>query len=241
MRVPSAQSLISKWTQGCSGASEGCEYRHVDSCPWPSQMALHMLYVHVVIDVARNPCLGIWWLLTGLYCSRCLWSSTAVNRGWSTLMLTNCKSPNPPLPFSFNPKQRPNSGSQSVLKASGKWLKRGLLPDESVFLCHEMSGVFNYTLTWFCPLLLLRFSWNLPDCSFLWLLINRMPIMLFLSLSIYMSIVMWETLRGMGEPGAFPCSLLCQVDNSFDPGTLTISTCPGCFKVHFAKQRKISK
>lgn len=39
-----------------------------------------------------------------------------------------------------------------------------------------------------------------------------------------MSIVMWETLRGMGEPGAFPCPLLCQVDNSFDPRILTTST-----------------
>lgn len=39
-----------------------------------------------------------------------------------------------------------------------------------------------------------------------------------------MSIVMWETLRGMGEPGAFPCPLLCQVDNSFDPWILTMNT-----------------
>lgn len=57
-----------------------------------------------------------------------------------------------------------------------------------------------------------------------------------------MSIVMWETLRGMGEPGAFPCSLLCQVDNSFDPWTLTTSTDAhlslSCIKVHFPKKRK---
>lgn len=57
-----------------------------------------------------------------------------------------------------------------------------------------------------------------------------------------MSIVMWETLRGMGEPGAFPCSLLCQVDNSFDPWTLTVSTddpsCLGHIKLHFVKKMK---
>lgn len=61
-------------------------------------------------------------------------------------------------------------------------------------------------------------------------------------ISLYMSIVMWETLRGMGEPGAFPCSLLCQVDNSFDPWTLTISTddpsCLGHIKLYFVKKMK---
>lgn len=57
-----------------------------------------------------------------------------------------------------------------------------------------------------------------------------------------MFIVMWETLRGMGEPGAFPCSLLCQVDNSFDPWTLTMSTDDpsrlSYIKAHFSKKRK---
>lgn len=110
--------------KGLSGTSEDCGYRNLYPFPWPSQMALDMLSVHLVIDVAREPCLGICRILTWFpgegVCGPPKLST--VKHGDS-----NKKSHNPSLPFSFNPKQQSSKWSQIVLKASGKWLNHGLL------------------------------------------------------------------------------------------------------------------
>lgn len=112
------------YRKGFSDTSEDCGYRNLYPFPWPSRMALDMLSVHLVIDVARESCLGISWILTWFpgqgACGPPKLST--VKHGDS-----NKKSHNPSLPFSFNPKQQSSKWTQIVLKASGKWLNHGLL------------------------------------------------------------------------------------------------------------------
>lgn len=66
------------YRKGFSDTSEDCGYRNLYPFPWPSRMALDMLSVHLVIDVAR---VLPWDLLNTNLISwtRCLWSSKAVN------------------------------------------------------------------------------------------------------------------------------------------------------------------